>query len=192
MKKKGLIKATIAIVKDDGIRVLLSGLGPTTVGFLLEGAVKFGVYEALKLPVQRFLLLLLKSRTIITTAPTALVYTVCGSVAGLAASVLLCPMEALRIRLVAEPDFGRRGWIHGGASMLKQDGLFLSKQGGPGLLAKGLPAMVSKQVPYTVTKQVSFDMLVTAAYTSLCNAGRIPTAQTKVFAPLGRPSWRAC
>ena len=69
--------------------------------------------------------------------------------------------------------------------MLKQEGIFLSKQGGPGLLAKGLPAMVSKKVPYTVTKQVSFDMLVTAAYTSLCNSGRIPTEQTKVFVPLG-------
>jgi hypothetical protein len=45
--------------------------------------------------------------------------------------------------------------------------------------------MVSKQVPYTVTKQFSFDMLVTTAYTSLCNAGRIPTARTKVVVPLG-------
>jgi len=36
------------IVKEEGFSALWAGLGPTTFGYLLEGAIKFGVYEILK------------------------------------------------------------------------------------------------------------------------------------------------
>eukprot|EP00957_Ditylum_brightwellii_P061744 4685485-Ditylum_brightwellii.AAC.1 len=45
LEGKGIVKSTMKIVKRDGLGTLLVGLGPTTVGYLIEGSVKFGIYE---------------------------------------------------------------------------------------------------------------------------------------------------
>jgi len=79
---------------------------------------------------------------------------VSGTLSGAAAGLVLCPMEALRIRLVAEPSYAQYGWCDGGLRMLEEEG--------PGAMVRGMTAMLSKQVPYTVTKQVAFDYLAHA------------------------------
>lgn len=45
---KGVIAAAKDIIKVEGPGFLLSGLAPTVVGYGLEGALKFGCYEACK------------------------------------------------------------------------------------------------------------------------------------------------
>eukprot|EP00980_Cylindrotheca_fusiformis_P008067 scaffold1720_cov226-Cylindrotheca_fusiformis.AAC.1 len=50
-----ILNAARIIAKTEGLGVLWSGLGPTVWGYLMEGAVKFGVYEVLK-PVIKALL----------------------------------------------------------------------------------------------------------------------------------------
>lgn len=69
-------------------------------------------------------------------------------------SSALTPLEAARIRMVAEPNYakGLRGGI---ARMISEEGL--------SALTRGLPAVLAKQIPYTVTKLVTFDVLVRAA-----------------------------
>jgi solute carrier family 25 phosphate transporter 3 len=71
-------------------------------------------------------------------------------------------MEALRIRLVAEPDFAK-GWIQGGRRILRQEGV-------KGFM-KGVNPMILKQVPYTVTKNVSFDLITKIFYSMLRRSG---------------------
>jgi len=44
----GIIKAASDIIGSEGIIFLLAGLGPTIVGYGIEGALKFGFYETLK------------------------------------------------------------------------------------------------------------------------------------------------
>jgi solute carrier family 25 phosphate transporter 3 len=165
------------IVKKEGPRALLAGLGPTTWGYLLEGALKFGVYEVLKPVVRNSLLSLSNTVSSLSFLNTQLIaFIACGTISGLAASVVLAPMEALRIRIVAKPDFAPKGWIQGGYKMLKEDGVFA--------LSKGLKAMIYKQVPYTVVKNVSFDFIAKHAYMALILNGIALTPGIKFTVPL--------
>ena len=133
-----MVKATMKIVKNDGIQTLLAGLGPTTWGYLFEGAVKFGIYEVLKPAVRQMLVWLATVTSIASLNNKVLGFVICGGFSGVAASLMLCPMEALRIRLVSEPDFDRGGgWVNGFLRMLKYEGV--------GGLWKGINAMMLKQ-----------------------------------------------
>mmetsp|Transcript_2714 Transcript_2714/g.3958 ORF Transcript_2714/g.3958 Transcript_2714/m.3958 type:complete len:463 (-) Transcript_2714:117-1505(-) len=174
-KERGMVASTLKLVKDEGFQTLLAGLGPTVFGYLMEGAVKFGVYEVLKPAVGRFLSWAAAVSSIPSLSSRYLGFIICGMFSGVAASAMLCPMEALRIRLVAEPKFARKGWIHGGLKMFKNEG----SRG----LWKGMNAMMCKQVPYTVTKNVSFDFFTTVAYATAVNLGYAITAKTKFAIP---------
>lgn len=46
--KNGVIAAARDIVATEGLGFLLTGLGPTVIGYGLEGALKFGCYETFK------------------------------------------------------------------------------------------------------------------------------------------------
>ena len=82
----GMLAATGKIVSEEGASALLAGLGPTVVGYGIEGAVKFGIYEALKPLSKKFI------------DSQAVAFLVASMVAGAAAAVTLCPMESVRIR----------------------------------------------------------------------------------------------
>ena len=134
------------LVETEGLSALFVGMGPTFWGYFIEGAVKFGVYEILKPWLGR----------IFVHQWTA--FCACAALSGMAAGVMLCPMEALRIRLVAEPAYAAQGWVRGGLRMIHTEGW----RG----LFRGLTPMLYKQVPYTITKNVSFDFLTKFMYTS--------------------------
>lgn len=170
------LEAGRIIVKEEGFNALWAGLGPTAWGYLMEGAVKFGVYEITK-PTMRSSLARIASLTSLDVFRSqVLSFALCGTVAGLAASFLLCPMEALRIRMVAEPNFAPKGWIQGGAKILKNEGV----QG----LAKGMNPMIMKQVPYTVTKNVSFDLITKFLYSTIRATGASISMPVSIIVPL--------
>lgn len=148
----GVVGAALQIIREDGSAALLAGLGPTVIGYGLEGAAKFGLYESLKPEMVR--LLALESPVIS--------YLLASAVAGAAASIILCPMERTRIRLVTEPNFSSN-FLTGIPWLLKESGV-------KGLLY-GLPAMLSKQVPYTAGKQISFDAFAALLYSVAAKAG---------------------
>jgi solute carrier family 25 (mitochondrial phosphate transporter), member 3 len=102
-------------------------------------------------------------------------FVVCGCVAGTAASIVLCPMEALRIRLVSEPEFAPKGWIQGGRRMIKREGVLS--------LWRGLAPQIYKQVPYTVAKNVSFDYFTKFAYRIVIAYGLSMNHATKFTIP---------
>jgi solute carrier family 25 phosphate transporter 3 len=171
-----LLQAGISVLKQpDGVSQLLAGLGPTTVGYLFEGAAKFGVYEVLK-PVAQSLITnnIAGGSSNISPIHRIIVFSVCATISGIVASLMLCPMEAIRIRIVAKDSDERSGnssesdsdttdksskktgWVYDGLRMLRKEGF--------SGMYKGLNAMMAKQVPYTVTKQVSFDIGATMFY----------------------------
>lgn len=79
-------------------------------------------------------------------------------------SSALTPLEAARIRMVADCDYAP-GLRSGISRMISEEGL--------GALTRGLPAVLAKQIPYTVTKLVTFDVLVRlASRAAICNSGR--------------------
>ena len=84
-----------------GLRALFRGWGPTCVGYSLQGAIKFGLYE------------LIKSQSLVRLEPEQAVArrdAVCLAAAAsaeLLADVALCPLEAVKVRVQTEPTFAR-------------------------------------------------------------------------------------
>uniref|UniRef100_A0A6U3SQ47 Mitochondrial phosphate carrier protein n=1 Tax=Ditylum brightwellii TaxID=49249 RepID=A0A6U3SQ47_9STRA len=147
---KGFLDA-VTRISEEGGGALLRGLGPTVIGYGVEGAAKFGLYESLKPEVAK----------ILSLDSPAIPYLIASIVAGATASIMLCPMEKARVRLVTDPDFASN-LITGIPKLIDESGI-------SGLFG-GLPAMLSKQVPYTFAKQVSFDTFATMLYAVAANA----------------------
>eukprot|EP00536_Pseudo-nitzschia_multiseries_P011112 jgi/Psemu1/297781/fgenesh1_pm.363_\ len=152
------------ILREEGFSALWAGLGPTTFGYLLEGAIKFGVYEVLKPALKSWLSAIASlSSSFSFLNSQFLSFFLSGIASGLAASFVLCPMEVIRIRLVAEPNYTSGNWVRGGYKILKKEGV--------NGFSKGMKPMILKQVPYTVTKNVSFDLITKFFYSSLIQNG---------------------
>ena len=141
---KGFIQAAKDIIFTDGPLFLLSGLWPTTIGYGFEGALKFGLYETLKTILSKFI-------------PYKLIAFLVASIfAGIVASVVLCPMEETRIKMVTDESWKNEDIMTGIPRLLREGGVLTT--------FAGLPAMLSKQIPYTISKQVSFDMIAALFY----------------------------
>uniref|UniRef100_A0A7S3P8N7 Uncharacterized protein n=1 Tax=Amphora coffeiformis TaxID=265554 RepID=A0A7S3P8N7_9STRA len=151
--QKGMRQAALDIIKTDGPGALLAGLGPTVVGYGVEGAMKFGVYEVMK-PV--FASLLSSGGD---GSNKAVAFLLASVVAGAVAALLLCPMESTRIKMVTDPVYAKDNLLSALARLAATEGL--------GSSFGGLWAMLSKQVPYTFGKQVSFDVFAGFLYVFL-------------------------
>ncbi|KAI1354249.1 mitochondrial phosphate carrier protein [Xylaria sp. FL0043] len=137
------------VVAREGAGALSTGLGPTVAGYFLQGALKFGGYEFFK-----------------TRAIDAFGYeTACNNryaiylgssaIAEIAGDIVLCPFEAVRIRLVSQPGFGR-GLSDGFARIVSEEGI----RG----LYSGLGPIMLKQVPYTMASFVVYENALEQAY----------------------------
>lgn len=151
-KYKGMIDGFRRIPAEEGAMTLLTGLGPTAVGYAAQGAFKFGFYEAFK---AMFINMVgwntaVDYRTGIFLASSAMAETI--------ADLALCPMEATRIRMVSDPTFAK-GLADGVGKIVANEGIVA--------LYKGLPPILLKQVPYTMAKFVVFERAVEAIYKGL-------------------------
>jgi len=133
-----IVKASRSILQEEGPVFFFQGLLPTSLGYGIEVAAKFGVYEASK-P----LFAQLSDSDFLNFLGPSLA-------SGLIAAVIICPFEAVRIRLVADPQFAPNSLVAFG-KLLREEGPFAQ--------FRGLNAMLAKQVPVTVTKQISFDIV---------------------------------
>mmetsp|Transcript_10955 Transcript_10955/g.12259 ORF Transcript_10955/g.12259 Transcript_10955/m.12259 type:complete len:436 (+) Transcript_10955:51-1358(+) len=136
LRVMNIFQVTKYIIDNEGIQTLLAGLVPTTIGYFLEGSLKFGIYEFLK-PI----MMMGKKATSLQCLKALMI---CGAISGIVASAILCPIEAIRISKVKSPD-----------DKSSRD---------PSVLWKGFIPMLYKQVPYTISKNVSFDILTKAGY----------------------------
>lgn len=127
---KGMASAAVSIMKTDGVSALLGGLGPTVVGYGVEGAMKFGCYEIAKPLMAK----LIGSLTV--------AYILASVIAGAVASILLCPMESARIRVVTDKDYKGLGLLQTLPKLIKEDGFWR--------LFGGIFAMLSKQSEFRV------------------------------------------
>lgn len=155
-KYKSLLPATATIIREEGASSLVKGLGPTLVGYGIEGAFKFGIYEVTKpmavLAFQNMNAKLKRSGT------GGMLPFLCASIlAGAVASLILVPMESTRIRMVTDPEFEGVGLLKGLGKLVDEAGLIQT-------LTVGITAMLAKQIPYTFGKQVSFDVVAKFLY----------------------------
>ena len=168
MYNKGMITAFRQVVAKEGSGALLTGFGPTAAGYFLQGAFKFGFYEANKAALIDYL------GVETATKNRGAVYLAAAGVAEFFADIALCPLEATRIRLVSEPSFAN-GLAGGFARIAREEGLrgFYS----------GFGPILFKQVPYTMAKFVVYEKVAEAIYTQVDKA--TATDGTKTVINLG-------
>ncbi|KAF2076679.1 hypothetical protein CYY_002049 [Polysphondylium violaceum] len=155
-KYTGMVNGFSTIIKEEGAGMLLQGLGPTAVGYALQGFFKFGFYEVFK-----------KSYGDFVGPENAAAYRIpiwlaASATAETIADIALCPNEACRIRLVAEPSFAKSP-VEAFGKIVKQEGL--------SGLYKGLPPILLKQVPYTMAKFAVFEFTAEKVYQYLAANG---------------------
>ncbi|KAF3172353.1 mitochondrial phosphate carrier protein [Orbilia oligospora] len=149
---KGMIGGFKQVIQAEGAGALLTGLGPTVIGYFLQGALKFGGYEFFK----KQSIDLLGVET--ATNNRAAVYMGSSALAEFFADIALCPLEATRIRLVSQPTFAS-GLVSGFAKILSQEGI--------GAFYSGFGPILFKQVPYTVAKFVVYEKISEGIYNSV-------------------------
>ncbi|KAI9638257.1 mitochondrial carrier domain-containing protein [Dioszegia hungarica] len=136
LKGNSLLVAGRKIVAAEGTKGLLTGFGPTAVGYLFQGGAKFAGYEAAK----KYLVEASGSQEAAVRNRTA-IYLGGAAIAEFFADILLTPLEATRIRLVSDPKYAT-GLVSGLTKIASTEG-FSS-------LYAGFIPILCKQVPYAI------------------------------------------
>lgn len=136
MKGLNMVKATRTIVANEGTSALLTGFGPTAVGYLVQGGAKFAGYEYFK---KQYISLVGGPEKAVNSRMA--VYLGASATAEFFADILLCPLEATRIRLVSQRGYAK-GLTSGFMRMAREEGFrgFYS----------GFVPLLFKQVPFAV------------------------------------------
>ncbi|KUI69233.1 Mitochondrial phosphate carrier protein [Cytospora mali] len=136
MKGLNMLKAGRSIVAKEGASALLTGFGPTAVGYLIQGGGKFAGYEFFK---KQYIKLTSSPES--ATAHRTAIYLGASATAEFFADIALSPLEATRIRLVSQRGYAS-GLVPGFMRMAREEGLrgFYS----------GFVPLLFKQVPYAV------------------------------------------
>ena len=87
---KGLVLDASGIIQEYGPSVLFKGIIPTFVGYGIEGALKFGVYEALK---PAFISIFSFENLTISSLFASII-------SGSMASIVLCPIEVSKVETI--------------------------------------------------------------------------------------------
>lgn len=135
-KGMNLIRGAKHVIAKEGSSALLTGFGPTAIGYLFQGGLKFEMYEYFK----RLSVLSVGSHEEAVRKRTP-IYLTSAACAEFVADIALCPLEATRIRLVSDKNFAN-GMVDG---FLK-----LTRQGGLRVLYAGFTPLLAKQVPYAI------------------------------------------
>lgn len=139
--KESMLSMGRKIIASEGPAGLLTGFGPTAVGYLIQGGAKFAGYEFFK-----------KKGVDLAGSHEAaeqyrqVIYLGGASAAELIATTLLTPLEAARIRMVSE-----RGYAKGLVSAITRMG---AEEGIGGFYA-GYAPILCKQIPYAIGQFVT-------------------------------------
>jgi len=130
------VSGTRYLIANEGPSALLTGFGPTAVGYLAQGGAKFAGYEYWK----KYFVTIAGDQETAVKYRTA-IYLGSATIAEFFADILLTPLEATRIRLVSE-----RGYATGLVSGFTR----LAREGGMSQLYAGFIPILCKQIPYAI------------------------------------------
>lgn len=146
----GNFSAWKSIYSKEGIRGVFFGWSPTFVGYSFQGLGKYGFYEVFKHEY---------GDNLFPNANKTLVYLGASASAEFLADILLCPWEAIKVRMQTTiPPYAsnlREGWSK-----------VVAKEGIAGLY-KGITPLWGRQIPYTMCKFASFEETVKLIYRQL-------------------------
>lgn len=135
---QGMVGGFRQVIAAEGVGALATGLGPTAVGYFIQGWFKFGGVEFFKINIAQSLG---ERKAWENRTP---IYLGAAAMAEFIADIFLCPLEATRIRLVSNPQFAS-GLFDAFPKIIKQDGVVKG-------FYSGFGPILFKQVPYTMAK----------------------------------------
>jgi solute carrier family 25 phosphate transporter 3 len=135
---KGMFDGFKKVIAEEGVGALATGLGPTAVGYFVQGWFKFGGVEFFKINMATSMG---EEKAWKYRFP---IYLTAAACAEFIADVFLCPLEATRIRLVSDPSYAS-GLLDAFPKILKNDGLLVG-------FYSGFGPILLKQIPYTMAK----------------------------------------
>ncbi|KAJ3223716.1 hypothetical protein HDU81_008988 [Chytriomyces hyalinus] len=135
---KGMISGFRQIIAKEGAGALLTGFGPTALGYFVQGWFKFGGVELFKVQASKIL------GDEAAWNNRVAIYLGAAAAAEFVADIFLCPLEATRIRLVSNPSFAN-GLADAFPKIIKQDGIIKG-------FYSGFGPILFKQIPYTMAK----------------------------------------
>ncbi|KAJ2960521.1 hypothetical protein NQZ79_g4107 [Umbelopsis isabellina] len=152
--KPGMYKGTFSgwatIYKAEGLRGVFTGIGPTAIGYSLQGTGKYGFYEFFKYQYSQ-----MAGDEAAHKYRTAL-YLAASASAEFLADIALCPWEALKVRMqTSVPPFATNT-AEGFNKLKSAEGL--------GGFYRGLVPLWGRQIPYTMMKFASFERVVELIY----------------------------
>jgi solute carrier family 25 phosphate transporter 3 len=146
----GNFSAWKAIYGKEGLRGVFFGWSPTFVGYSFQGLGKYGFYEVFKHEY---------GDNLFPNMNRTIVYLGASASAEFLADILLCPFEAIKVRMQTTlPPYAsnlREGWSK-----------ITAKEGIAGLY-KGITPLWGRQIPYTMCKFASFEETVKLIYRQL-------------------------
>ena len=134
---------------EKGISGLFLGWQPTFIGYSMQGFGKFGFYEMFKDVYKKAL-----GKN--AAKYQSLGFACSSACAEVIADVLLCPMEAVKVKIQTSTGEFPTEFDKAFAELKKQGGFF-----------KGLYPLMARQVPYTVVKFVAFENTVKYVYRNI-------------------------
>lgn len=143
--KETMLSMARSIVVRDGPAGLLTGFGPTAVGYLIQGGAKFCGYEYFK----KLSIDTLGSEAL-AREYRQLIYLGSASAAEVIATTLLTPLEAARIRLVSQ-----HGYARGLVGAITR----LWSEGGVSAFYAGYLPILCRQVPYAMGQFYTNEMM---------------------------------
>mmetsp|Transcript_1385 Transcript_1385/g.1779 ORF Transcript_1385/g.1779 Transcript_1385/m.1779 type:complete len:329 (+) Transcript_1385:139-1125(+) len=135
---KGMVDGFKKVIANEGVGALATGLGPTVVGYFVQGWFKFGGVEFFKINLTS---MMGKEKAWDNRVP---IYLGAAAMAEFIADIFLCPLEATRIRLVGNPEYAS-GLITAFPKIIKDDGVIKG-------FYSGFAPILFKQIPYTMAK----------------------------------------
>jgi len=134
----GLVGGFRTVIKEEGAMALSTGIGATAIGYFIQGWFKFGGVELFKIKAAHSL-----GERKAWDNRTA-IYLGSAACAEFIADCFLCPLEACRIRAVADPTFAPS--LPGvAARLMREDGVIRG-------FYSGFGPILFKQIPYTMAK----------------------------------------
>lgn len=149
---------------------LTTGLGATAAGYFVQGWFKFGGVEFFKIKAVESMG---EEKAWENKTP---IYLGAAAAAETIADIFLCPLEAVRIRSVSDPEFCD-GLADGFVKMFKTEGI--------GGFYAGLAPILAKQVPYTMAKFAVQGAAADAIYGSMGKTPSDLSNQMNVAVSLG-------
>jgi len=152
-KYKGLTSSIGLIVREEGQKGLWKGVGPTFVGYSLQGMFKYGLYEFFK----DFYSNIVGEEG--TNKYKPLIWVVGSASAEVFADIALCPFEMTKVRIQTSP--AGTFPVPFGAALAEMSRLRADTRYPFGSLVP----LWSRQIPYTMAKFFFFEKIVQLFYT---------------------------